>query len=754
YPETVENTLTACVCELPAKAPVYGTLIGLLNVSRHDIVAKLMINFNKALAEAVEKLDWFRLKQLLRFYGELVNSNTVSPTTYANLLLDLLSALDQPNQLRKRLDSVVYIILSTLPWCARELSERGASEFEQILKKIEIYMQRRGDTKVPGLLKQYDDKRFDALKEDPLAHIWSLTQELQAKSWRVPLIPKPHRWFDSEFSSALQHDIPRLYLAHHNDSVQYITPAPSLKLFVDDAGNTLPVLPDHDGLEYFILQELISDILQLYEVNRKDCAKYLLNLPHNCEPRFFKPASSSDDDSMDEDDEEEPSGWVLSDLLAESVFAHLLRLPSSNLREVFYSCVVTELCRADVSAFPMSLGRAVKTLFDRLSSLDVECIHRFYCWFSHHLSNFGFQWDWKAWEHALTMEPLAPQACFIRELLEKEIRLSYYERIKSMLPENYHVMIPATAPVPSFKYESAEDPLHAKSKEVIDSIRTKKSVEELRDLLSRYKEELASSGVSSEVEQQSVIRELFTQCLLLVGSKSFSHVLNVVERYLEVLRFLNATPEGRLHTVQIVSSFWKDNTQFLGILVDKLLNYRVIDPASVITWIFESDQFKQVGRAYVWEVLKNTLSKVNSRVAQVKSKLDNLQSIHEVNKAKRSESETTEMTEAEEQQELDSIRIVENSLATVTRERKEVFLLVCQKFTQMLKAIEQDSNSNQWTIWWAFGWYKEILRVNYKECKGFITTLETLVFTPDLDKRILDVFNEVKQLAEQDDLLV
>lgn len=158
--------LTYSVCELPAKAPVYGTLIGLLNVSRHDIVAKLMINFNKALAEAVEKLDWFRLKQLLRFYGELVNSNTVSPTTYANLLLDLLSALDQPNQLRKRLDSVVYIILSTLPWCARELSERGASEFEQILKKIEIYMQRRGDTKVPELLKQYDDKRFDTFKED------------------------------------------------------------------------------------------------------------------------------------------------------------------------------------------------------------------------------------------------------------------------------------------------------------------------------------------------------------------------------------------------------------------------------------------------------------------------------------------------------------------------------------------------------------------------------------------------------------
>lgn len=67
------------------------------------------------------------------------------------------------------------------------------------------------------------------------------------------------------------------------------------------------------------------------------------------------------------------------------------------------------------------------------------------------------------------------------------------------------------------------------------------------------------------------------------------------------------------------------------------------------------------------------------------------------------------VSEAEEQQELDSIRIVENSLATVTRERKEVFLLVCQKFAQVLSAI--DSASQQWIYWWISGWYKEILRV-------------------------------------------
>lgn len=160
------------------------------------------------------------------------------------------------------------------------------------------------------------------------------------------------------------------------------------------------------------------------------------------------------------------------------------------------------------------------------------------------------------------MDSLAPQSCFVREVLEKEIRLSYYERIKSMIPENLHTLIPETAPSPHFKFNNTDDPLNAKSKVIIDSLRTKKSVEEVRDLLSKNKEDAATEG-KTEIEQQSYVRELFIQSLLLVGSKSFSHILNVVERYLDVLRFLNSTPEGRLHTVQILASFWKDNTQVI-----------------------------------------------------------------------------------------------------------------------------------------------------------------------------------------------
>lgn len=572
--------------------------MGLLNVSSPEIVGKLLTGFNQHLEKSIVESKWFELKQFLRFYGELVNANVILPSVYCMFLTDLLSALDQPNQLRERLDCIVYIILATLPWCGKELSERSSEELDQILKKIEIYMQRRGQVPVLDILKQYNGIRYDTESQDVLAHIWHLIEELKGKGWHVPLIPKLYRWYDHEFTSALQHDLPRFHLAIHTASTTYIKPNPTMKILVDEQGHSLPSIPPHASLEYFILQETISDTMELFEVNRKDCARYLLGIANSFEPGFFKSATVVNSEIKQEEEEEEEGQsekWNLSDLLMEAIFSQMLRLPTPPVRQVFYSCVFIELCRAEVATFPMALGRGVKTLFDRLACMDAECIYRLWCWFSHHLSNFGFVWDWQAWEFVTQLDPNHPQVCFIRETLEKEIRLSYYERIKSIIPDYFHALIPAVAPGPDFKYKDPADPLYAKTQLIITSLRGKKSIEEVGDLLSNFKKEFGAEGMN-EQEQTQQVREMFVQCLLLVGSKSFSHILNVVERYLDVLRLVNASPEGRLHTVQIVASFWKNNTQFLGILLDKLLNYRVIDPTSVITWIFEEDQLKFVSK--------------------------------------------------------------------------------------------------------------------------------------------------------------
>ena len=80
----------------------------------------------------------------------------------------------------------------------------------------------------------------------------------------------------------------------------------------------------------------------------------------------------------------------------------MLLLPASPFLQAFYSCLLAELCRVDSSEkskpeFPKALGRGIKTLFDRLEHMDAECVYRLWCWFAHHLSNFGFRWDWDAW---------------------------------------------------------------------------------------------------------------------------------------------------------------------------------------------------------------------------------------------------------------------------------------------------------------------------------------------------------------------
>ena len=529
-------------------------MIGLLNASNHDAVSQLLASFNSSLEAALANARWFEVKQFLRFYGELVNANVILPSVYCGLLNDLLTALDQPNQLRQRLDCIVYIILATLPWCGKELSERSSDELDQLLKKIEIYMQRRGEVPVLDILKQYNGVKYDNRKEDVLAHIWTLVEELKGKQWDLPLIPKLYRWFDQEFTSALQHDLPRFVVPTHTEHMVYIAPQPTMRVLIDESGASLPVIPDHDSMEYFILQETISDTMELFEVNRKDCAKYLLGIAASFQPKFFKTTPTTE-----EMDEEEATRWNLVDLLVESIFSQMLRLPTPPVRQVFYSCVFIELCRADSTDFPKALGRGVKTLFDRLVYMDAECIHRLWTWFSHHLSNFGFQWDWQAWENVLELDPAHPQACFLKETFEKETRLSYYERVKSVIDPKFHVLFPAAAPAPNFEYTDAH-PLHQQAKTIVESLRTKKTAQEVRDLLSEFKKELETQG-KSEVEQTQQTRHIFIQCLLLVGSKSFSHILNVVERYLDVLRFVNTTPEGRVHTVQIVASFWKNNTQ-------------------------------------------------------------------------------------------------------------------------------------------------------------------------------------------------
>ena len=55
-------------------------------------------------------------------------------------------------------------------------------------------------------------------------------------------------------------------------------------------------------------------------------------------------------------------------------------------------------------------------------------------------------------ESALQLDPLHPKMCFLQETFQKMVRYSYYERIKSTIPEEFSSVFPIE-PSTNFKFE-------------------------------------------------------------------------------------------------------------------------------------------------------------------------------------------------------------------------------------------------------------------------------------------------------------
>ncbi|CAH1757154.1 13788_t:CDS:10 [Entrophospora sp. SA101] len=478
-------------------------------------------------------------------------------------------------------------------------------------------------------------------------------------------------------------------------------------------------------ISYFLICDLIGDIIDIFEINRKECTKYLKDIAYSFAPgTFINKDTTHTKNSEDSTEIKIGTEDTAQKILENDTTANVSNL-NKNIKCFQLEQMIVENIFSEIFRLPQP---------KRLDIMDVECCYRFWNWFAHHLSNFGFLWNWKDWENNLMLDPLHPKVCFMRETLEKTIRYSYYERISSTIPEELMVIFPKSEPSTNFRYENPEDPLHTAATNLISKLRTKSSNSEVLNFL----EELHKDFPSLELDQDTKIRDLFIQCVLMLGSKSFSHVLNVIERYLTILQSLNETFEAKLHTVKIVADFWANNTQFLGILLDKLLNYRVIDAISIISWLFADEMEKDIAR-------------------QVTAKLEILQNPH----ADDSKIQGIDITSEVIGENSDEKHNLENTLNVVKKEQKEVLIKMVQMFASLLEKklnfYKQQGIQNplsQLWFWWAFGLFKEIGRLYEPQLSTFMVTLENIVITPNTDPNILSVFEIVKAIGHMRNLVV
>lgn len=77
---------------------------------------------------------------------------------------------------------------------------------------------------------------------------------------------------------------------------------------------------------------------------------------------------------------------------------------------------------------------------------------------------------------------------------------------------------------------NADHPQRSVADDILQLMRTKSSVDEIRKELDGFRDILISEQGMMEEAAKDLERDIALQCLLVVGSRSFSHFLNVLER--------------------------------------------------------------------------------------------------------------------------------------------------------------------------------------------------------------------------------
>jgi nuclear cap-binding protein subunit 1 len=132
-------------------------------------------------------------------------------------------------------------------------------------------------------------------------------------------------------------------------------------------------------------------MINIFEVNRKECAKLLLAIRQHLPAGTFKSQQPTEDTPI--------STISLESLVISTILGAMFTLPKAPHDLIYYGSVIAELCKLSPNTVAPPVGRAVRRLYGMLGTegLDVEIAKRAAEWFAVHLSNFGFQWMWKEW---------------------------------------------------------------------------------------------------------------------------------------------------------------------------------------------------------------------------------------------------------------------------------------------------------------------------------------------------------------------
>eukprot|EP01135_Chromosphaera_perkinsii_P011114 Nk52_evm23s2340 gene=Nk52_evmTU23s2340 len=742
YRDIITECLISCSVELSHKVPIYSTLVGLLNSQNYEFGQFLIEKTCALFQESLREGNHIKAKVLLRFLADLVNANVVNPSSLLSLLeIFTAAAIESASINQDRSDAYITIVTGSLAWVGKEMNQQKPQEFNKLISSLDAYITSRKKDKLPAL-RVWGGDAAGGCQEFEIDMVWSQLRQLAEAGWEDEMVLRCYSSFEDVLSQALHHSLPPIEVPandgdNDDEKVAYPLPRVCFQLFTRaDVKDDSP-LPAFDSVSMYFAREHIFNALYFLESNRKECSRQLLNI--------YNLALL-------------PWDYIVTECL----FAEMLRLPQPSFKPVFYYGILIELCRSPEYNVTRAVEQAVYICFEKLGVMDVECVFRLVDWFSCQLSNFNFKWQWEHWREAIENDNSGIRTVFVKESLKKCVRNSYYERINSSLPEDCQEWLNPVK-IPAFKF--AENELATK---LIAALKAKSNADDILVLLGELGESAdmtVDEGASNEVDEIVEKKiDIFVTCLLQVGSKSYSHLVNIIERNMKVFSTLIGTSaRSKSLVLTAVCDFLKLNNHLMVILLDKLMTYRLIDISTIVNWMFTEEQLNSLTEVYIWEIFHNTLNKMICRTSILKGNLKQFEETCTKREAERGEElsglEGSEEAESkieafnkEREEEQAKVVSMKEQLDAIAREQKEAFLIVFQRLLMTLSeyVVRLDREGKDYSEDIHFkltsGLLCEAGRKYHREIRSFLGTLETLLFTSEVDPRINATFSKIRSL--------
>ncbi|TFK74356.1 hypothetical protein BDN72DRAFT_886358 [Pluteus cervinus] len=768
------------VTEQPYKIPFYAALLRRLHDSPEGdppIGRQILEDFWKGFQAFLDRQAWRETRLCIQFFAHCTMARLISPDSMIALLQSFTAVLDEFGVSHGRAKRAALCAGEGLMIGGPVLKSTAPSAASEIINAIQMFSDSTSSSKwvvqpvtklaqETGLLENADellDSLIAALQlldasdfaqsADSFPQPYATYPELTpgAEPFSFPMVLVPPEVIELEgFSTDAGEDAQ----VKREEWPEYL-----LRLFDND------VSPNPNTPQGYAIRTALIDIIDIFDVNRKECARLLLEYPKWSLPGTFKPKPgiTAELEPVPEKD------WQLESTIIETLIGVYHRLPEPSQKPVYYMTLITELCKLSPSTIGPAVGKSIRKLYTALGDgLDVEVSRHFAEWFAVHMSNFGFQWVWREWVPDLALATQHPRRCFMRRAVEFEMRLAYHDRILKTLPEamqsaDAHVIAEQPSR-PNFEYDDPTRPYHDAAQSVLNLFRGRAKAEDLISHLDTLRSSL--EGAEDEhINVDSIVRSITMQSLLHIGSRSFSHLLNAIERYLPLLRNVasggtSGSNEAKSDILGAVAIFWKYNRQMVGIVFDKLMQYQIVDPTDVVGWTFatgtglgEAPHAMSL-TALEWDLIKAALDKANGRVVTSRKKVTTLRKEDDDTRARAKANEANPMEvdpegrPDEAQVENPALTVALKAYTSLTREQKAALARTLDGFISCLvpgaavhnphsktviseHAWQNRANwgSEEWNAWETWGWYKHFCRMYSPYLRNYSNTLWAVSFS-------------------------